>query len=94
MLALIEKKKWEFVLLSEIRAESRGVLWLREEEREMAVVYFGRTAVVLRGKMMERWRAERQRRRSYLKRTTTVLIGKTAVHSSISAFMERRQRRN
>ena len=54
MLALIEKKKWEIVLLSEIRAESRGVLWLGEEGREMTVVHSERTVVVLRGNMMER----------------------------------------
>ena len=41
----------------------------------MVVVHSERTAVVLRGKMMERWRAERQRR-SYSKRIATVVIGK------------------
>ena len=75
VLTLIEKKKWEIVLLSELRAGSKGILWFGEEGREMAVVHSERTAVVLRGKMMERWRAERQRR-SYSERTTTVVIGK------------------
>ena len=75
VLALIEKNKWEIVLLSELRAGSRGVLWFGEERREMVVVHSERTAVVMRGKMMERWRAERQRR-SFSERTTTVVIGK------------------
>ena len=75
VLSLIENKKWEIVLLSEMRAGSRGVLWFGEERREMAVVHSERTAVVLRGKMMEMWRAERQRR-SFSERTTTVVIGK------------------
>ena len=75
VLAMIENKKWEVVLLSELRAGSKGVLWFGEEGREMVVVHSERTAVVLRGKMMERWRAERQRR-SYSERTTTVVIGK------------------
>ena len=75
VLALIEKKEWEIVLLSELRATSKGVLWFGEEGREMALIHSERTAVVLRGKMMERWRAERQRR-SFSERTTTVVIGK------------------
>ena len=54
VLALIEKKKWEIVLLSETRAESRDVLWLGEEGREMMVVHMEGTVVVLRGNMMER----------------------------------------
>ena len=75
VLAMIEKNEWEIVLLSELRAESKGILWFGEEGRETAVVHSERTAVVLRGRMMERWREERQRR-SFSERTTTVVIGK------------------
>lgn len=36
-------------MLTEVRAESRGVLWFGEDENEVAVVHSEKTAVVLRG---------------------------------------------
>ena len=73
-LAYIERRKWDITLLTEIRAESRGILWFGEEESETAVIHSEKTAVVLRGEEMRRWREERQRRR-YSERSTTVKIG-------------------
>ena len=74
MLAYIKRRKWDITLLTEIRAESRGILWFGEEESETAVINSEKTAVVLRGEEMRRWREERQRRR-YSERSTTVKIG-------------------
>ena len=48
-LAYIERRKWSITLLTEIRAESRGILWFGEEESETAVIHSVNTAVVLRG---------------------------------------------
>ena len=69
-----EKVGKKITLLTEIRAESRGILWFGEEESETAGIHSEKTAVVLRGEEMRRWREERQRRR-YLERSTTVKIG-------------------
>ena len=73
-IAYIERRKWDITLLTEIRAESRGMLWFGEEESETAVIHSEKTAVVLRGEEMRRWREERQRRR-FSERSTTVKIG-------------------
>ena len=73
-LEYIERKGWEIVMMTEIRAETRGILWFGEGENETAVVHSERTAIILRGDPMRRWREERQRRK-YTSRTTTVKIG-------------------
>ena len=59
-LAYIERRKWDITLLTEIRAESRGILWFGEEESETAVIHSEKTAVVLRGEEMERREAEKE----------------------------------
>ena len=59
-LAYIERRKWDITLLTEIRAESRGILWFGEEESETAVIHSEKTAVVLRGEELERREAEKE----------------------------------
>ena len=69
-----EKKGWEMVLISELRAEQEGVLWFGEGSRQVALIHSRRTGVILRGKALRRWIEDKERRR-HTERTTSVIIG-------------------
>ena len=73
ILEVIEKKKWQVTLLTEIKAQTRGVLWFGEDQNRMAVIHSERTAIVLSGEMMDRWIASNQIKK-FSERSTTVII--------------------
>lgn len=76
VLDYIERRNWQIVLLSEIKADSNGILWLGEEERLIAVVHSKKTAICLRGGLLKEWISE-GKKRSYSERTTSVSIRDT-----------------
>ena len=51
----VEKNDWQVVLLSEVRSEDRGTVWLGEGENLIAVVYTNRAAIMLRGSILMEW---------------------------------------
>ena len=53
---------WEIVCLTELRAESSGVLWLGEGDDGVAIVHSQRVAVVMRGEALCLWRDEGQQK--------------------------------
>ena len=52
----VEKRKFDAVFLAEIKAESEGIVWLGEEENQMAVIHSKRAGILLRGDMLRKWR--------------------------------------
>ena len=69
----LEKRKWEVVMLSEIRSEEDGIAWFGEGENLTAAVHFKRTAVILRGVVLTKW-CEEKKRRIHGTRTTSINI--------------------
>ena len=48
-------EKWDAVLLSEVRAEGEGVVWMGQDEELTAIVHGMRAAIMLRGELLKRW---------------------------------------
>ena len=70
----IGRQGWEIVLMTEIRADEKGVVWLGGDEERVAVIHSERAAIVLRGQALEEWIGEGQRK--WLEeRVVTVVLG-------------------
>ena len=68
------KEKWEIVLVSELLAESNGVVWLGENENECVIIHSKKAGVILRGEALNVWVNEGQQK-WYSERVTTVVLG-------------------
>ena len=70
----IGRQGWEIVLMTEIRADEKGEVWLGGDEERVAVIHSERAAIVLRGQALEEWIGEGQRK--WLEeRVVTVVLG-------------------
>ena len=49
------KNGWEVVLLSEVRADRKGVQWLGEGENRVAVIHSEKAGIMLRGELLRKW---------------------------------------
>ena len=47
--------RWDAVLLSEVRAERGGVVWMGDEEERVVIVHSEKAGVLLRGELVRRW---------------------------------------
>ena len=54
------KMKWDCVLLSEVRAETKGTTWLGGDDNQAAIVFTNKAAILLRGDLLEAWCQEGQ----------------------------------
>ena len=48
----VVREGWEIVLVSELKAEEEGVVWMGDQESEVVLIQSGRAGVVLRGKCL------------------------------------------
>ncbi len=44
------KNNWDAVLISEVKSESQGTIWLGEDENLVAVTYTNKAAILMRGR--------------------------------------------
>lgn len=56
----VERREWETVCLTELKAEDEGVVWLGEDEGRVTVVHSRRAGVLLRGRALDKWIEEGQ----------------------------------
>ena len=49
------KKGWDAVLLSEVRSERQGTVWLGEGENLTAITFTNKAAILLRGNILKAW---------------------------------------
>ena len=49
------REKWEVVLMTEIRADEEGVVWMVEDEERVALVHGRKAGIMLRGAALEEW---------------------------------------
>ena len=75
------REGWEIVCLTEIRAESEGVIWLGDEECRVVMIHGKRSGIVLRGSAMEKWVEEGQMKWMN-ERVTAVVLGGMRVVSA------------
>ena len=71
----IGRQGWEIVLMKEIRADEKGVVWLGGDEERVAVIHSERAAIVLRRQALEEWIGEGQRKWLEERVVTVVLVG-------------------
>ena len=74
VIGCMERRRWEVLLMSEIRAEEEGVVWLGANENLTAVVHSRRTGIILRGRTLDKWIEEGQNK-WFEPRATTVTVG-------------------
>ena len=49
------EQEWDAVMLTEIRADDEGVVWLGQDEELAALVHSEKAAILLRGELLKRW---------------------------------------
>lgn len=74
VIGCMKRRRWEVLLMSEIRAEEDGVLWLGENEDLTAVIHSRRAGIILRGGALEEWMAGGQKK-WFEERVTSVTVG-------------------
>ena len=77
------KNNWDAVLISEVKSESQGTIWLGENENLTAITYTNRAAILLRGRILESW-CENGQRTKYNERTISI---KSLGHSLSATYM-------
>lgn len=69
-----KQQGWEVVLVSEMRSEQDGVIWMGEDDEQAVVVHSERSGVILQGEALKEW-IEGKQQKSFSERVTTVQIG-------------------
>ena len=59
----VSQNKWEVVLLTEVRVERKGVIWLGEGKDITAVIHSEKAGVLLRGDLLSKWTAGGQQKK-------------------------------
>ena len=73
------KSGWDVVLLSEIRAEKEGVVWMGEEEERVAIVHSEKAGVLLRGDALKWWCEEGMKKKTSKRQVSVKVKGVVCV---------------
>ena len=76
----ITKQGWEITMLSEIRADRMGVIWMGAGEETTAVIHSLRCGVILRGSARDEWNRGKQQM-DFRERAVSIQIGKLSLIS-------------
>ena len=68
----IQRRGWEVTLLTEVRSETFGTMWLGDEISRMAVMHSKTTGIAIQGKALRSWVQDGQRV-EHGERTTTII---------------------
>ena len=71
MLQVIERRRCQIVLMM---AETRGAIWMRVYDNKISIIHSEKTAIILRGKILNEW-IEGNQVKSFSERTTSIKIG-------------------
>ena len=74
----IRKQKWEITLISEVRADGPGVIWLGKDDETTAVIHSQKTGIILRGSALNEW-IEGNQPMEFKPRATYIQIGNLAL---------------
>ena len=66
-------KRWEIILISELRSKSKGVIWLGEDSEQTVVIHSQRSGIVLSGEALKSWISEGQKK-SFSERTRRYMV--------------------
>ena len=51
----VEERGWDAVLLSEVRADDVGVVWISQDAELTAIVHSKKTTILLQGELLKQW---------------------------------------
>ena len=51
----VRQEGWEMVLLTELRADEEGLVWLGEDEERVVLIHGKKAGVMLREEGLEKW---------------------------------------
>ena len=69
----ISGKKWEIVLISELKADREGIIWMGDADDPMALIHSQKAGILLSGESLTKWTQQGQQK-WYSERTTAVKI--------------------
>ena len=69
------QQKWKAVMISEIRSEQEGIIWLGDKPNQAVVIHSQKCGVLLLNDLLEEWIASGQQK-SFSERVTAVQIGR------------------
>ena len=55
MAKFVEERGWDAVLLSEVRADDVGVVWISQDAELTAIVHSRKTTILLQGELLKQW---------------------------------------
>ena len=64
---------WDAVLLSEVRADGEGVVWMGQDAGLVAIVHGEKAGIMLRGELLKRW-CEGGQKKKVSRRTVSVKV--------------------
>ena len=70
----VRQERWEMVLLTELRADEEGVVWLGEDEERVVLIHGKKAGVMLRGEALEMW-VEGGQQKWFGERVVAVVVG-------------------
>ena len=70
----VRQERWEMVLLTELRADEEGVVWLGEDEERVVLIHGKKAGVMLRGEALEKW-VEGGQQKWFGERVVAVVVG-------------------
>ena len=70
----VRQERWEMVLLTELKADEEGVVWLGEDVERVVLIHGKKAGVMLRGEALEKW-VERGQQKWFGERVVAVVVG-------------------
>ena len=71
---MAKEQGWDAVLLTEIKADGVGVVWMGQDEELAAIIHAEKAAILLRGELLKRWCDEGQKKKM-MDRVVSVKVG-------------------
>ena len=83
------QQKWKAVMISEIRSEQEGIIWLGDKPNQAVVIHSQKCGVLLLGDLLEEWIASGQQK-SFSERVTAVQIGRLRLIATYQPLWSKR----
>ena len=55
MAKFVEERGWDAELLSEVRADDVGLVWINQDAELTAIVHSKKTTILLKGELLKQW---------------------------------------
>ena len=73
VIGYIRQQRWQVTLITELRAENEGTIWMGEEDEEVAIIHSKRSGIILMGELLRCWIKE-GKKMTLEQRVTTIIV--------------------